>query len=359
MHDGPFAGVPVLHVQLFGQLSIARRDGTAVSAAVDIGGRPGGLLAFLSLGQGHYYTRHELIEVLWADQPDTTRSGTFNTTLWRLRKALQRPPLAQDGLIVCDRRGAVGVPSDAQLQLDVAEFARLVEPGLARPLEQLGAEDVANLKRGVALYRDDMLTGFADEWALRERELQRRRCLNALARLMHVAVLQQDLDGAIDWARQILDRDPLREDIHRELMRLLLASGQRALALRQYECCRDVLRRELAIQPMRETLAVYQQIAEGAIGHGADGAVGHGADGATGHGADGTTGHGADGTTGHDTPSAADRDVEPAPATASQRACASDLVANARRHLAQADAQLQRCLPLLADVGSAGGPAAR
>ena len=51
---------------------------------------------------------------------------------------------------------------------------------------------------------------------------------------------------------RILDRDMLREDTHCDLMRLLVR-GECALALRQFERCRDALRRELAIQPMRES----------------------------------------------------------------------------------------------------------
>ena len=46
----------------------------------------------------------------------------------------------------------------------------------------------------------------------------------------------------------------------------MLVRRQRAQALRQFEHCRELLRRELAIQPMRETLAVYQRIADNAIG---------------------------------------------------------------------------------------------
>lgn len=297
----------MLHLQLFGHLSIVRFDGAAASAAVDLGGRPGGLLAFLALAQGRFFSRHELIDALWADQGEATSIGTFNTTLWRLRRALVQPPLLHDAVVVCDRRGAVGLPLDAPMRLDVAEFARLVDPGLAKPLEQLNADDVQGLKQGVALYRDDLLSGFTDDWALRERELQRRRCLNGLARLMHLAVLQEDLAAAIGCAQQILDRDPLREDIHRELMRLFLSSGQRAMALRQFEQCRTVLRKELAIQPMRETLAVYQQIAEGAIGHEELGSI-------------------------------------PLVTSSPGGSCDGvmlDLVANARRYLALADAQLR------------------
>jgi two-component SAPR family response regulator len=189
--------------------------------------------------------------------------------LWRLRTALARPPLAGREIVVCDRRGAIGLPLDAQLSLDVEEFSRLVAPVLARPLEQLGPADVEQLRRGVALYRDDILAGFTEDWALRARELHRRTLLNALGRLMQLSALAQDYGSAIGYGQDILDRDALREDVHRELMRLFLLNGQRARALQQFETCRGALRKELAIEPMRETLAVYQHIADSAVGRGA------------------------------------------------------------------------------------------
>ena len=58
---------------------------------------------------------------------------------------------------------------------------------------------------------------------------------------MQVSTLAQDYSSAIRYAQDMLDRDTLREDIHRELMRLFLLSGQRALALRQFELCRAAL----------------------------------------------------------------------------------------------------------------------
>jgi DNA-binding SARP family transcriptional activator len=58
----------------------------------------------------------------------------------------------------------------------------------------------------------------------------------------------------------ILQTDPLREDIHRALMRLHAAQGERALAMRQYEVCRDLLAGELGIVPLAETQTLYAQI---------------------------------------------------------------------------------------------------
>jgi DNA-binding SARP family transcriptional activator len=63
----------------------------------------------------------------------------------------------------------------------------------------------------------------------------------------------------------VLDCDALPEDVHRELMRLLACNGQRALALRQFEVCRTLLKNELGIAPMRETVSLYREIASGAV----------------------------------------------------------------------------------------------
>jgi DNA-binding SARP family transcriptional activator len=61
--------------------------------------------------------------------------------------------------------------------------------------------------------------------------------------------------------QQIVQLEPLREEIHRELMRLYVASGERALAVRQYERCQAILAAELGIPPMEETQELYVQIA--------------------------------------------------------------------------------------------------
>lgn len=326
----------MLHLSLFGHLSVARYDVDGLSKAIDISGRPGSLFAYLALSKGRFFTRSELISALWSEQSsEPISTGTFNTTLWRLRKTLEKPPLAQSKIVQCDRRGAIGLPQDAELELDVSEFTRLITPCLHKPIEQLNNNDIDNLRRGVNLYRDDILTGFSDDWALREREMHRRMLLNALARLMQTSIRLQDLGSAIRYAQEILDRDPLREDIHRELMQLFIANGQRAMALRQFELCRAALRKELAIQPMRETLAVYQQIANNAVGRSPE-----------------STGQAPAHSLTRRTPPDGEPSTVPGDSTHTNQFThsLSELITNALHHLAQADAQLQLALPLFDDL---------
>jgi hypothetical protein len=71
---------------------------------------------------------------------------------------------------------------------------------------------------------------------------------------------QSEYDAAIDCARRILGCDPLREEVHRDLMRLHISAGQPAAALRQYRQCEDLLRHELGVEPAPETRALLSPI---------------------------------------------------------------------------------------------------
>lgn len=255
----------MLRIWLFGSLSIGTDEGDGQGLAIS--GRSANLLAYLALGHGRSFSRSELLASLWPEHASSSTAGSFNTALWRLRRLVERPPLKHGDLIVCDRRGAIGLNGPAGVWLDVEEFERLIAPGLAKSPESLADADVEGLRQGVRLYKSDILQDVADDWALREREKHRRNYLNALGRLMQLAIIRRDYAEGICHAQAVLDSDALREDVHRQLMQLFMLSGQRAQALRQFEHCRDLLRRELAIQPMRETLALYQQIADSAIGH--------------------------------------------------------------------------------------------
>src|SRR5262249_35200723 len=55
---------------------------------------------------------------------------------------------------------------------------------------------------------------------------------------------------------------PLREAAHRALMQIYAEQGQTALALKQYQFCRDTLQRELDVKPEPETDRLYRSIQE-------------------------------------------------------------------------------------------------
>ena len=89
----------MLYLYLFGHLSVACGDGAVAGAAVELPGRPGSLLAYLALARGRFFARTELVAALWPEQTEGGTIRSLNTVLWRLRKALARPPLAQPEVV--------------------------------------------------------------------------------------------------------------------------------------------------------------------------------------------------------------------------------------------------------------------
>jgi hypothetical protein len=95
-----------------------------------------------------------------------------------------------------------------------------------------------------------------EEWCLRERERLQQTAQRALGALVEHHESRDEPAEAVACASRLLALDPLREDVHRTLIRLYLGAGQTGAARRQLEACRAVLQRELGVAPAPETAAL-------------------------------------------------------------------------------------------------------
>jgi DNA-binding SARP family transcriptional activator len=253
----PLPGVnaaPTYRLCLFGQIELCVQPATGDVRPIVVSGLPARLLAFLALHPCRRYSRSELVATLWPDGKGKSPAASLSSTLWRLRQLLDAPCPGLPPLIHCTADGLLGLAAPDTVWVDHAEFNLL----LAAP-----HDNAAALRQGAALYVDALLSGLNDDWVLRERELARQQWLKALLRMMQIGRSSGHLEQALVCARTVLDADPLREDVHRQVMSLYAESGQRPLALRQFEACREVLARELGVSPLPETVQLYREIAKG------------------------------------------------------------------------------------------------
>jgi DNA-binding SARP family transcriptional activator len=211
------------------------------------------LLAYLALRPGQVHERDALAALLWGDTTDANARNSLRQTLFVLRTALRgicATTFRIESNTISTRPSAVGV--------DVLAF------------EQLASESTPlGLEQAVGLYRGELLEGFVvdedpfEQWLMSERERLRELMLECLAKLLR----HQDGSGmtgtAVRTAQRLLAMDPLQEAVHRVLMRLHARAGHREAALRQYEVCVGVLRRELQLAPELETRQLYERILAG------------------------------------------------------------------------------------------------
>ena len=208
------------------------------------------LLAYLGAHPGQPQARDKLTALLWPDADDRQARQSLRQTLFALRKVLAP---VKKGLLRID--GDTVALDPVAVAADATSFERLVAKGTPEDLE-----------RAAALYRGDLLEGFAvkagpfEDWLLAERERLRELAQDALGKLLARQASAEPVEPAIRTALRLLSLDPLQEGVHRTLMRLYVRQARRTAALRQYQVCVAVLQRELAVEPEEETRELYRQI---------------------------------------------------------------------------------------------------
>ena len=125
-------------------------------------------------------------------------------------------------------------------------------------------------EEALALWRGPLAEGLVmddapdfESWlaAARLRALRlQQRALEASAAGLEA---QGDITAALGRMQALLAADMLNETHHREVMRLLAASGQREAALRQFDDCQNLLSAELGLPPSAATLALAQALRSG------------------------------------------------------------------------------------------------
>jgi DNA-binding SARP family transcriptional activator len=247
----------ILKISLFGSFRI-----TYQNSQVEIHLTPimQSLLAYLLLNDRYLHSREALTGLFWGDLEQEKARGCLSTALWRLRRALEPDGVSKGTYLLTSPNGEIGFNRESNYWLDVSLFKREGSAITAVSLHEVQPNQIAPLSNALKLYAGDLLEGLYEDWTLREREHLRIFYLSGLSYLMRYHRLSTNFELSLVYGQSILDLEPLREEVHRDLMRLYMLNGQRALAVQQYEACCRALAKELGIDPMQETRQLYQQI---------------------------------------------------------------------------------------------------
>jgi DNA-binding SARP family transcriptional activator/predicted ATPase len=216
------------------------------------------LLAYL-LVTGESHSRESLAGLLWGQASDANALSGLRKVLAELRSAIGPYLLEHDRRVAFD----TALPC----QVDVLDFERGLAETHGQNADTLDAARSAALSQSIDLYRGDFLAGFYiqrapafEDWVTLQRERLRLAALDGLYLLGKTAYRQGDFPASIRYTRRLLELEPCHEEAHRQLMSLLALTGQRELALQQYERCRAALADTYDTAPQEKTTALYRRI---------------------------------------------------------------------------------------------------
>jgi DNA-binding SARP family transcriptional activator len=189
------------------------------------------LLAFVALRE-RPLQRSYVAGSLWLDSPEERAAANLRSALWRLHGC---------GIELVHSEGT-------QLSLDpgVVVDLREAEALAHRALDRTNGSD---LDVEASMLSGDLLPDWYDEWVVFERERFHQLRLRALDALCGRLADAGRLDGALEIGLAAVADDPLRESSHRAVVRVHLADGNIAEALRQYRLCRRLLNEQLGVEP--------------------------------------------------------------------------------------------------------------
>jgi predicted ATPase/DNA-binding SARP family transcriptional activator len=210
--------------------------------------KTGILLAYLAYYLHRTHPRDALIELLWPDADLNAARASLSVALSFLRQHLEPPGRPPGSVLIADRASVRLNPEAVSTDVAAFEAAFRAASDARCPQEQCRGFALA-----VECYQGELLPGCYDEWARLARERLAEAYLQALSRLTRLHEAERDFTRALETARRAVSVDPLREESHRDLMRLLAGAGQPHTALRHFAELERLLKAELDAEPAAET----------------------------------------------------------------------------------------------------------
>lgn len=206
----------------------------------------------------------QLLDCFWRDSsPDAARRNLYQT-VYLVRQTFQTAGAARP--VVVQANGGYQLNPELAIRVDSELFLCRYQEGVAAAAHDDDHGMITALQAAEALYEGDFLAeDLYEEWPIARREQLRDAYLDLLDRLSR-RFHDAGEDGlCVVYCRKLLDIDACREDIHRRLMRVFGRRGERTLALRQYHRCVEALRSELDVEPLAETVILYEKILENGV----------------------------------------------------------------------------------------------
>ena len=226
-------------VTLIGPLSVTSKSGSDLTPASR---RSRAIVAYLVRMEGRPVPRQRLSTLLWDRVSEAQAKASLRQSLYEISRSLVS---AEAPALTIDReKVSLHATTDcAALTGGHLPFSRQVVKG-----------NIDHILEGM----DGLTPGF-DEWLQTERaQIANEVNAAAISALDHLKVRAAPPAERIEIARAVLAFDACHEKASRMLMRALLESGDMVGLVREYQRCKETLKRRLDAEPSPKTRLVYR-----------------------------------------------------------------------------------------------------
>lgn len=203
-------------------------------------------------------TRDEIFNTFWPDLNTKEATNVFHVTKRKISERLSMNVLGEENYELTIYHTGFYHPGDKIARhYDVAEFEAAIDEASMTFNDEQQAE---LYERAVGLYRAPFLITIDMPWVHERREKLQRQLQEALIGLARIHKAADRTEQALGYFSRSLHQNPLREDIHREIMLLYQKMGYPNEAVRQYQHLETLLQDTLGVAPGSESQALLAQM---------------------------------------------------------------------------------------------------
>ena len=252
-------GAPGVTVRLLGPFEVV-----VAGRPVHVGSpKQRAVLALLALQAGKVVSAETLCDLVWDDDQPASPSATLQSLISRLRATLagHSGPVAASGREVIRTREPGWVLGIDAAAVDALRFQELTARGRHRRARGEDTAALADLTESIALWRGAALLDVVDAGYLAGHATRLNEArLDAVEDLADVELATGRAADALARLEAHVDANPLRERGWGLLMVSLYRLGRQSAALRAYQQLREILARELGLEPSPELVRIEAQI---------------------------------------------------------------------------------------------------
>jgi two-component SAPR family response regulator len=248
----------LLKVFLFGTFRVSA-GAAFIESGAWITQKTRNLFAFLASRLGEEIHEEKLIDLFWLEGGRNHRHSLHNSVS-TIRKLLTTYLGGQGRSIIINRQSTYCLNARLVDFVDYISFNDNCYQGMALLKESRHEEAIAALQKAESLYTGDFLENSYDEWSDEARILTRNRYTELLFTLGKYFADKQKYEVSIEYFRKMLAIDNMCEDAYWGIMVSSMGLRNENEAIRAYQQCVKVLKKEMDLPPPTKLNDLYLSI---------------------------------------------------------------------------------------------------
>ncbi|NNF06101.1 MAG: tetratricopeptide repeat protein [Candidatus Eisenbacteria bacterium] len=212
------------------------------------------IFVYLAVRGSRGESKDRMIDQFWPQTAARKAEKNFHPTLSYVRGALKKIGIEATLELT---HGRYRLDTEDTLEVDVLEFQSAVSRAEGASTSE---EKMRHLTRAIELYQGDFMGDRYDPWAEDIRSQLSMQMENALEEAATLSMAEDRLEYARSCLISVLEKNPYREEIHCHLMTCYHRMGDRKAVREQFESLKSLLRKELSVDPLDETLALFESL---------------------------------------------------------------------------------------------------